>query len=156
MRYTLRLGAAVLLVAVCAALTSCGYGVREERLPETNATLEGTVTFGTEPVYLAMIIVTGAKGSATGNVDEATGQFSIPNVPLGEVQIGVNVEAAKGQMQGKLMSGYYQGPEAKKRGIVTPPKVANIPVKYADPKTSGITTTIAGEGVTKFDIKIPK
>jgi hypothetical protein len=155
MRHTLRLGAAVLLGTVCAVLTSCGYGVREERLPETGATLEGTVTYGTEKVPMALIIVAGEKGSATGHIDEATGRYSVQNVPLGEVTIGVNVEAARGEMQSKLMSGYYQGPEAKKQGIVAPPRVVDVPEKYTTPKTSDIKTTI-NSGANTFDIKIPK
>ena len=155
MRHKIRFGTAILLGAVCAALTSCGYGVREERLPETGATLEGTVTYGDETVPLALIIVAGSSSSATGNIDETTGRFSIQNVPLGEVTIAVNIDAAKGELQGKLMSGYYQGPDAKKKGIVTPPKVVNVPRKYSDPKTSGIKTTI-NSGANTFDVKIPK
>jgi hypothetical protein len=155
MRYKLRLLTAFLFVSVCTVLTSCGYGVKEVRHPETGATLEGTVTYGNESVPVALIIVAGQGGSATGNVDESTGRFSIPNVPLGAVTIAVNVEAAKGEMQGRLMSGYYQGPEAKKKGISAPPRVVNVPAKYADPKTSGITTTI-NDGANTFDIKIPK
>ncbi|QJW97705.1 hypothetical protein [Frigoriglobus tundricola] len=155
MQHKVRFGAAVLLGTVCAALTSCGYGVREQRLPETGATLEGTVSYGGETVPLALIIVAGSNASATGNIDDSTGRFSIQNVPLGEVKIGINIDAAKGELQGKLMSGYYQGPDAKKKGIVAPPKVVNVPKKYADPNTSGLTTTISA-GSNTFDIKIPK
>jgi hypothetical protein len=155
MRHKLRFGFAVLLGTVCTVLTSCGYGVKEERLPETGATLEGTVTYGTEKVPLALVIVTGANASATGEIDEATGRYTVSNVPLGEVKISVNVEAAKGKMQSKLMSGYYQGPEAKKAGVVAPPRVVEVPTKYTDPKTTTITTTIQS-GTNTFDIKIPK
>ena len=155
MRLISRLVSAGLLVTICAVLTSCGYGVREERLPETGASLEGTVTYGNDQVPVALIIVTGPKGSAQGYINEATGSYSIPNVPLGDVKVAVNVEPAKGEMQGKLMSGYYQGPEAKKAGIVAPPKVVNVPAKYADPNTTTLTTTIH-EGNNTFNIKIPK
>ena len=44
-------------------LTGCGGGLR--RVPETGATLDGTVTYGHEKVLVAMIIVaadTGAQG----------------------------------------------------------------------------------------------
>jgi hypothetical protein len=155
MRLLLRSSVTCLLVIVCALLTSCGYGVREITLPETGATLEGTVTYGTEAVPAAMVIVTGQKGSANGYIDEATGRYSISNVPLGEVKVAVNVEPARGQMQGKMMSGYYQGPEAKKRGIAAPPKLVSVPAKYADPNTTTLTTTVH-EGNNTFDIKIPK
>jgi hypothetical protein len=144
-----------LVVAACTVLTSCGYGVPEQSLPETGATLEGTVAYGDEPVPLALVIVAGPKGSATGDIDESTGRYRVANVPLGEVQIGVNVPAAKGMLQGKLMAGYYQGPEAKKKGLAAPPKVVEGPTKYADPGTSGITTTISPDTNT-FDIRLPR
>jgi hypothetical protein len=155
MRFKFTLGVTVLLVTACAGLTSCGYYVKEERLPETGATLEGTITYGNEKVPVALIIVAGTNSSAQGHVDEVTGRYSVANVPLGPVKIGVNVKAAEGEMTGKMMSGWYQGPEAKKQGIVAPPKVVNIPTKYFEPNTSGITTTI-NAGNNTFDIKITK
>jgi len=156
MRHTLRLGAAVLLAA-CGLLTaSCnGYGVKEERLPETGATLEGTITYGSEKVPAALVIVAGANGSATGRVDEATGRYKVENVPLGEVKIGVNTAAARGEMQGKLMSGYYKGPEAKAKGIVAPPNIVDVPGKLGNPETSGVKTTV-NAGANTFDIKLTK
>ncbi|HSQ55625.1 MAG TPA: hypothetical protein VLM40_07760 [Gemmata sp.] len=135
-------------------LSSCGSS-RETELSETGASLEGTVSFGGTPVEVALIIVAGPNGSCTGNIDEATGRYRVDNVPLGEVKIGVNTEAGKGQLIGKQMSGYYKGPEAKSRGILKPPKVIDIPNKYADPNGSGITTTIKS-GANTYDIVIPK
>jgi len=155
MRFTLRLGAAALVTA-CGLLTaSCGYGVKEERLPETGATLEGTVAYGAEKVPVALIIVAGEHGSATGHIDEATGRYRVENVPVGEVKIAVNTDAAKGEMQGKMMSGYYKGPEAKSKGISAAPKVVDVPPRYRNPDTSGFKTTIQS-GANTYDIKIPR
>src|ERR1700761_4822757 len=98
------LGGCCLFTAACT-----GYGVREERLPETGASLEGTVTYGSDKLEAALIIVAGDKGSATGRIDEATGRYKVDNVPVGEVRIGVNTDAAKGELRGKMMSGYYAG-----------------------------------------------
>lgn len=148
----LRLG---IVAGVAMLIASCGYGVKEERLPETGATLEGTVSLGTTKVPVALIIVAGPSSSATGEIDEATGRYKVVNVPLGDVKIGVNTEAAKGQLQGKLMSGYYRGPEAKAKGIVAPPTVVDVPQKYFDPATSGLRTTIQS-GANSYDIVIPK
>ena len=155
MRHTMRLGGAALVVGCALLIASCGYGVKEERLPTTGATLEGTVTRGSEKLSAALIVVAGSSSSATGEIDEATGRYKVQNVPLGEVKIAVNTEAAKGQLMGKMMSGYYKGPEAKTRGLVGPPKIIDVPTKYADPATSGITTTI-NAGANTFDIVIPK
>ena len=155
MRYAKWLGTA--LVAGCAIVTaSCGGRfVKEERLPTTGATLEGTVTYGAEKVPAALIIAAGAGSSSTGEVDEATGRYKIENVPLGEVKIGVNTQAAKGMMTGKLMSGWYKGPEAKSKGITAPPNIVDVPAKYADPEKSGLRTTTK-EGSNTYDITIPK
>src|SRR5262245_9000485 len=142
-------GAASLAVV----LASCG-NPREQRLPETGASLEGYVTYGPEKVPLALIIIAGQGGSATGSVDE-TGHYKIENVPIGDVKIAVNTEAAKGELQGKLMSGYYKGPEAKKKGITAPPSIVSVPAKYSNPETSGLRTTIAS-GPNSHDISIPR
>jgi hypothetical protein len=155
MRHLLRLGVAVFAAGCGLLIASCGYGVKEERLPETGATLEGKITYGAEQVPVALVIVAGDKGSATGYVDEATGRYKITNVPLGAVKIGVNTEAAKGEMQGKLMSGYYKGPDAKGKGTVAMPKIVDVPAKFSKPETSNITTTV-NEGANTFDIEIPK
>ncbi len=141
------------LVALAAAglvlfLAGCGIGLREKRLPETGATLEGTVTYGKEPVLVAMIVVQGENGAATAFIGE-DGRYRAENVPLGTVHIAVNTAAGKGEMTGKLMAkaqGKSQGPL---------PKMIDVPAKYADPTKSGITTTI-NKGENKFDIVIPK
>jgi hypothetical protein len=155
MRHTMRLVGAALVVGCALLIASCGYGVKQERLPTTGATLEGTVTRGSDKLTAALIIVAGTGSSATGEIDEATGRYRVDNVPLGEVKIGVNTEAAKGQLMGKMMSGYYKGPEAKSRGLVGPPKIIEVPKKYFDPGTSGLQTTISS-GANTFDIVIPK
>jgi hypothetical protein len=155
MRHTMRLVGAALVVGCALLIASCGYGVKEERLPKTGAKLEGTVSRGSEKLAAAMIIVAGKDSSATGEIDEATGRYHVENVPLGEVKIGVNTEAAKGQLKGKMMSGYYKGPEAKSLGLQGPPKIIDVPGKYANPETSGIQTTI-NSGSNTFDIVVPK
>jgi hypothetical protein len=126
-----------------------------ERLPETGATLEGVVKYGTEQLKAALIIAQNDKGQATGNIDEETGRYKLENVPLGEVSIAVNTAAAKGQLMGKMMSGYYKGPEAKAKGIMGPPPIIEVPKKYGVPETSGISTTI-NKGQNTYDITIPK
>lgn len=129
-------------------LAGCGIGLREKRLPETGATLEGKVTYGSEPVLVAMIIVQGDGGAATAFVGE-DGRYKIENAPLGTVHVAVNTAAGKGDMTGKMMA----KTQGKAPGPL--PKMIDVPAKYADPTKSGITTTI-NKGENKFDVVIPR
>jgi hypothetical protein len=128
-------------------LAGCGIGLREKRLPETGATLEGTVMYGKEPVLVAMIIVQGEGAAATTYVGE-DGHYKAENCPIGTVHIAVNTDAGKGQMMGRVVA-HSQG-----KGPA-PPKMIDVPAKFADPTTSGITTTV-NKGENKFDIVIPR
>jgi hypothetical protein len=128
--------------------TSCEGGGRYQRLPESGATLEGTVKYGTDKVQVALIIVKGTESAAQGWVND-DGTYRIENVPLGEVTIAVNVEAGKGPLKGRAMAqsrGAQQGPL---------PRVIDVPAKYANPDTSDIKTTIE-KGDNTFAIVIPK
>jgi hypothetical protein len=86
-------------------------------------------------------------GSAAGFVDDS-GRYKLENVPLGEVNIGVNTEAGKGQAMGRRMA-QSQG---KAKGA---PKIVDVPGRYAYPAKSGIKTTI-NKGENTFDIVIPR
>jgi len=135
-----------LVVAACSLLlASCGE--RGARLPETGATLEGTVKYGNEKVLVALVIAQGEKSSATGDVGE-DGRYKIVNVPLGTVKIAVNTDAGKGKLMSKAM--------AQSRGQAKSlPKVLDVPTKYFDPETSGLKTTIK-KGSNTYDVAIPR
>jgi len=130
----------------CLTLTSCGER-GAARLPETGATLEGTVTYGKEKVPVALIIVQGANGSATGRIGE-DGRYKVENVPVGEVKLAVNTAAGKGELMSKIMA-QSQG---KARTL---PKVVEVPDKYFNPDTSGLSTTL-NKGPNTYDIVIPR
>jgi hypothetical protein len=138
---------ALLGMAACFTMLAAACGERGERLPETGATLEGTINYGGENVPFAMVTVMGQNGMATGYVQE-DGHFRVANVPLGEVNIGVNTRAAKGQYVSKVMA------ESKGKGR-SPAKFVDLPAKYHDQETSGLKTTV-NKGVNTFDIVIPK
>jgi hypothetical protein len=106
------------------------------------------VTYGKEPVMVAMILVQGDSGAATAFIGE-DGRYKAENVPLGTVHLAVNTAAGKGQMMGRIMS------QSQNKGQGSLPKMIDVPDKYADPTESGITTTI-NKGENKFDIVIPK
>jgi hypothetical protein len=127
-------------------LTSCGRegGIR---YPETGATLEGTVTYGKDTIEAALVIAQNENGSATGFIED-NGRYKLQNVPLGEVNIAVNTEAGRGQAMGRLT--------AKSQGRATvAPRLIDVPSRFGDPATSGITTTI-NKGENTFDIMIPR
>lgn len=126
-------------------LVAASCGKRIERLQLSNATLEGTVTYQGKAVPFALIIVTNGKESATANAD-ANGKFKVEHVPLGQVQIGVNTDAAKGIAMSAIMA-------AQRGGGSPPPPLVDVPKKYFEPSTSGITTTIQ-DGANTFDINL--
>ncbi len=146
MRRTTRSLPLVLLAAFGLLLVGCGP--RGKRLPETGATLEGTVTYAGQKVEAALVIVQGKEGSATAFIGE-DGRYKAENVPLGEVTIGVNTAAGRGQMMGKVIA----KSQGKADGPV--PKFIDVPAKYADATTSGINTTV-NKGANTFDIVIAK
>ena len=124
---------------LCLALTSC-MGPRYEPIPETGATLTGTVKYKNEPLKMGMVIVAGATGG-TAEIGP-DGHYTVANAPLGDVTVAVNMSAAKG----KLMSAAKGDPKAAA-------KVPNIPGKYTDPATSPLKTTV-NKGPNTFDIVI--
>ena len=154
MRRMFQRAAAGVLGAAALLLASCSGSHRAERLPETGATLEGTVTYGGEKVPFAMVLVTSSNAQATGKVGE-DGKYKIDNVPLGEVKVGVNTTAAKGDYMSLSMSRSYKGPEAKGKASAPMPRFIDVPEKYADPDKSGFHTTI-NAGSNTYDIVVPK
>ena len=135
------------------ALGSC-LGPREARLPESGATLEGVVKYGGEPLQFAQIQVVGGDKMATGRIGE-DGRYKVENCPLGPVKVGVNTSAARGEFQSKAMQGgLYKGPDKQGKGAVAL-KFVDVPAKYADPDTSGLTTTVE-PGSNAYDITVPK
>lgn len=133
-------------VGMALLLSSCGD--QGATVPQTGATLDGTVHYGDEQVQFALIIATGPKTSATGKIDDE-GKYHIDNVPLGEVSIAVNTKAGYGDYMSKSMSGAYQKAKGKA------PKYTQVPDKYHEPATTTLKTTI-NKGPNTYDIKITK
>jgi hypothetical protein len=148
MRRTLQRCALLALAGLALGPAGCSnHYVSEMRIPETGATLDGTVTYGNEKLMAAMVIAQGATGAATGFIGE-DGHYRINNVPVGEVHVAVNTAAAKGAMMSQVMSQSH----GKAKG---PPKLIDVPAKYGDPIKSGITTTVSA-GPNTFNVVIPK
>jgi len=128
-------------------LVGCGPPGGYVKYPESGATLEGTVTYGSDKLAAALIIAQGADLAVTGFLDDS-GHYKLENVPVGDVNIGVNTVAGKGQMMGRKTA-----KARTKEGDV--PKVLDLPAKYQDPMKSGIKTTV-NKGANTFDIVIHK
>ena len=118
----------------------------EQRLVLPEATLKGTVSYNGKKVPYALIIVSGTKTNSTANAD-ANGNYTVVNVAAEELRIGVNSEAGRGAMMGAMMAASQSGDKSKK------PDFVDVPKKFFDPSTSGITTTVTDpKGTTSFDI----
>ena len=141
------------VTAVCVTLLASCSG-KGERLPETGATLEGTVTYRGQKLSFAAIFVKGPDAMAQGKVGE-DGRYKVENVPLGEVEIGVNTSASKGDYMSLSMAQSYKGPEGKGKARASLPRFIDVPERYADPETSGIKTTVQ-KGDNTYDIVMPR
>ncbi len=132
---------------LCSALVLLGCS-GEERLVLPEATLVGSVTFKGKPVPHALVIVTGTGPGAQGYADK-DGKFEVKNCPAGDVKIGVNTDAGKGNQMGAMMASKMSGDGAAK------PTFVDVPKKYFDPNTSGIQTKVNDpKGTNTYDIKI--
>lgn len=134
-------------IFVLCGLILCFVGCSgEERLVLPEATLKGTVTYNGKKVPYALVIVSGTKTNSTANAD-AEGNYSVVNVAAEELRIGVNSEAGRGAMMGAMMASAQSKDKSKK------PDFVDVPKKFFDPTTSGITTTVSDpKGTTTFDI----
>jgi hypothetical protein len=141
-----------LVVGILTLLGCGGKFVREETLPESGVSVTGTVTYNGEKVMFGLVRVSGGGKEAAGKID-ADGKYTVLNCPLGEVSLGVNTNAGRGDYQSAMMAGgVYKGPEGKGKGKVNV-KFIDVPEKFADPATSGLKHTLAA-GENKHDIVI--
>lgn len=137
----------VRLILLAAVVFTVGCN-REERLVLPEATLEGSISYKGKAVPYAMVVVVGASQSGQGFADK-DGKFQIKNCPSGEVKIGINTDAGKGNMMGAMMSSQMSGKKSEA------PVFVDVPKKYFDPNTSGVSVQVADpKGVTTFDIKL--
>ena len=148
------LTAAKMVAFLASGLTAIACGGTNVKHKTTGSTLTGTVKFGGESVPFGLILASSGLISTQGKIGE-DGSYRIENVPIGEVLIGVNTEAGRGDFMSKTMGDVYSGPQGGKAKGKTNVKFVDVPAKYADPKKSGFKTNIVA-GDNTFDIEIPK
>jgi hypothetical protein len=142
------LGLAGLLIGV----TACGTG--DVKVASTNATLSGTVKYGTDQVMYGMVIVRGGPTETQGKIGE-NGEYQVGNCPLGECLIGINTESGKGEYMAKTMGERYAGPQGKGGAGKASQKFVDVPAKYRDAMKSGLKFDVKA-GANRYDIVIPK
>lgn len=146
--------AAAAVAATAIGVAACGSN-RAVALPESGATLEGTIKYGAEQLQYANVLVRGAGDGVAMGVILDDGTYRVENVPLGEVKVGVLPKASYGRYMSHVMAGgAYTGPDGKGRKKVNL-KFTDVPDKFYDPETSGLTTTVS-KGTNTFDIDLPK
>lgn len=138
-------------------LVICGMGCgqRAYEIPDSGATLEGSVTYDGKPVPMALIVVRSETATADARIVEP-GKYKVPSVPIGKVKIAVDTDAMRGELISRSMAQAYKGPggqssaeAGKKLSFIA------VPGKFADPDSSGITFEIK-KGANTFDIVIPR
>jgi hypothetical protein len=146
----------------CRSLVAGGLGVfavsctpvagRYVPVPQSGATLTGTVTYKKELLRAGMVIVEGSGGGGTGAINP-DGRYTVTNAPTGAVTVAVNTAAARGMAMGMAQAQALAGGPNTKAAKVAPPKVVDVPGKYADPHTSPLKTEVK-PGENTFDVVI--
>jgi hypothetical protein len=136
------------LFAIAGALFYYSTLTEEVRLVLSDASLKGKVSYKGKPVPYALVILVGDDASATGNAD-ADGNYFVPYAPVGTVKVGVNTAAGRGMMMSAVMASAQSGDKSSK------PKFLDVPPKFFDPSTSGLTVKVEDSKKTSLcDIKI--
>jgi len=131
-------------------ISACGLS--ESELAESGATLTGAITHNGAPIEFAMVIVQSKDGSksAIGKIND-DGKYVVENCPIGEVLVGVNTDAGRGEFTSKMMQQNKTALDPKSSKRISTPKFVELPKKYFDPNTSGLSTTIQA-GTNTYDI----
>ncbi|MCS7022222.1 MAG: hypothetical protein NZ703_11795 [Gemmataceae bacterium] len=112
---------------VLASLTGCGGNATSN-----GVTVNGKVYLGDKPVEAGLVtFVTDDGRSASAQLGPG-GQFTMTNAPTGKVYIGVNTQMLRGQQLLHLKQS--KGKENL--------EYIDVPARYADPKTSGLTEVV--------------
>ena len=107
----------------------------EQRLVLSQATVKGKITYKGKPVPYALVIMTNEKSASTGAAD-ADGNYTVQNAPPGKVSVGVNTAAGRGMLMSATMAAIQTGDKSSK------PSFLDLPAKFFDPSTSGITAEV--------------
>jgi len=147
---------AVCLVAA-AGLLGCSGGSGDR--PKT-VKAGGTVTLDGAPVEGATVsFVPQAAGRSAVARTDSKGQFTlnttntIPGVMPGDYKVGISKEKTEGAMTPEESQSYFE----KTGKAPPPPKVTNeLPEKYKNAATSGLTAKVEASGANEFKFELKK
>lgn len=110
----------------------------------SKGTLSGTVTYKDKPLPGGTMLFVSAKGVERGEI-KADGTYRVSGVPVGTVKVAVEPLP---QVSPEIQKKMEQGWGGKKRSTAANPSSAgsavNIPPRYKDPETSGLSCTVQG------------
>ena len=139
------------------ALTLAGAGC------SSSGTVTGKVTYKGEPLAGGTVLfVSEGRGSVSAQIGR-DGAYTAEKVPTGTVQIAVETQSVKGsepapQATRQMPPAGLELPKAAENSPIYKSRAGarrytEIPKKYSDPKTSGLTCTVSG-GNQKYDIPL--
>jgi hypothetical protein len=137
----------------------CSGGSRSGTTQEgTGGKLTGKVTFAGKPVTGGMMKLYPAKGEPIPCMIGPDGIYASPsNLPSGQMAVSIDTESAKtgeGGAGGGREAKFTDPEMARLMGQLKKPRYVEIPAKYKDPSTSGLSVTITkGEQTKDFDLK---
>jgi hypothetical protein len=123
-------------------VSGCGPG------GPARTTVAGKVNYKGQAVPTGTVAFVSGSTVTTGNIQN--GQYSIPNVPVGENQISVTTPPAPSAGQQMQMKQKVEGKSLTTEQV----KSITIPAKYARPESSGLTYTATSEKNQTYDIEL--
>jgi hypothetical protein len=129
----LALAAAILLAAGCGG-----------------PTVRGKVTLNGAPAKVVTVTFLGAANQQKTATTDNNGEFRLDKPPVGSVQVTVKSLATSLPMPAARPP---VGKGADKLPPINAPETVEVPSKYSNPATSGLTTTL-GKGRNTYDIKL--
>ena len=158
MVYTKRRG--LTLAALCLAIVGCGGPERPEMVP-----VSGVVKHGGKPVAGAEVSFHNDESPrAAQGVTDAEGKFQLTTFDDGDgAVVGLHkVAVAKVQTDAAISSAdaedpsaaYAAGMDAAASGKMDTIQKSELPAKYGNPDTSGVTRTVTKEGPNEFEITL--
>ncbi len=111
----------------------------------STASVSGTVTLNGAPLQGGGTVTFQGQDRGASGVINPDGTFTIPNAPVGEVQVAV--VADRGTAAGVTEApppdpAQMQAPRTLAPTLLRPPAFGNVPMKYSDPSTSGLTCKV--------------
>lgn len=145
----MRILSAIAACLALASLTGCGGD-------SGKATISGKVTYKGAPVTGGTLTLYAESGTPYPVNINPNGTFNVSDVPTGQRTVSIstdNVQTNQGYTMPPGVTPPKDSPAPPQIDTSTLPKKVDIPAKYKDPKTSGLTWDIKGGKQSKdFDL----